>query len=306
MPKPDDRRVKKAPTKKSQAGVEPPVAPTDNREPGRLAGKRYSRVRIVGRGAVWFGVGRAGKLSDEQAQRLERMRAGAASDEYAELLAALKNKAAAAAEFLRQRGLPGTANVLFLREGDGWSDDAIEFDPETYMASVKAGWPYGSVEMVDHYLTEYKKTDPDSPEGLAARILVWHFALETHGPLTKDAVMAAFRLGELMALDRVYSIDRQHAQKPKPKRQAEKWRAFARSLIREDPGQSAEHYWASLLDQVHEHGSAEIYRDGEALVWAEDGKESPIRLRTFRRHLGAVRSNRKTKGTHTPIKVLAR
>jgi hypothetical protein len=297
MPKRDDRRMKPAPTK--QEGGAPPVAPVDEREPGRLAGKRYSRVRIIGRGAAYFGVGRDGKLSDEQAQWLERMRAGATSDGYSELVAAFKAEAAEAADFLRQRGLPGTPNVLTLKEGDKWSDDAIEYDCEVYMTSVRAGWPPGSVEMVDHYLVEYKGFDPDSPEALAARVLIWTQAFEWRGPLSKDAVVAAYRLGELSALKRVYSIDRDRAEKPKPRQQPDKWRAFAQSLIREDPGRSAEHYWQALDDDVkRDLGSALVYRDGEALVWSENGKDSSIRLRTFRRHVNQAQADWQRKRTH--------
>jgi hypothetical protein len=298
MPKRDDRRVKKAPTKKSQAGGGPPLAPADEREPGRLAGKRFSRVRIIGRGTVWFGVGPDGKLSDEQSQQLKRLRAGARSDDYAELVAAFKAKAAEAADFLRERGLPGTPNVLTLKEGDEWSDDAIEYDCEVYMASVRAGWPPGSVETVDHYLIEYKGFDPDSPEALAARVLIWTQAFECRGPLTKDAVVAAYRLGELSALERAYSIDRDRAQKPKPRQQAEKWREFARMLIRQDPGRSPEHYWESLTDETREFGSADIYRDGETLVWSEGGKVTPIQYRTFRRHVERAQADWRSKKAH--------
>lgn len=114
--------------------------------------------------------------------------------------------ASRAASFLREQGLPDASRIYRTRsEPDKWQAD------QPPLEEFKAFY------LIDNYVCKKMGYEHDSPEGIAAQILVHHSRLWSS--TVDETAEAAFKLGELWRLAIVYGIttpgQRKKAQLPR-------------------------------------------------------------------------------------------
>ena len=169
------------------------------------------------------------------------------------------------------KGLPDAPKLWWRKGSDNWQGTPLSFEE------------CGKASNLDHYILKTLGLPHDSPEGIAAQIIMGAHRLETWEGGARDK--QAFLLGQLAALYKVYGLESATNTKNSKENRRHRWAELLAAKLVENNPPTAKFpaLWEKIPEDENErYDGFEVYRKDKSLCASSGTKNEEITKETFR------------------------